>query len=57
MKEFEYSGSQKDIIVVPVLGWWYCVDLGCIVDILVIFKVMWLADSCNIRGLFKIYPD
>jgi len=49
MKDYEYSESQKGIIVVPLLGWWYHVDLGYIVDILVILKLMWLADSYNTR--------
>jgi len=49
MKQYEYSESQKNITVVPVLGWWYRVDVGYIVDILVILKLMWLADCYNIR--------
>jgi hypothetical protein len=35
--------------VVPVLGWWYHVDVGYIVDILVILNLIWLADTYNLR--------
>ena len=35
--------------MVPVLGWWSYVDVGYIVDILVVLNLMWLADSYNMR--------